>query len=386
VDYLLLLDELTHTGRLTAAGGPTHVASFLGAVPSPINAMSYAAIVARCAAMRRLISAGGKIATIGFQDRHDPKDAIAESERLLSDVLPLAPGTGPRELSDGLSEFMDALKRRPEDDGRSGSVPTGLVDLDKILNGGLSRSDLVILAARPGMGKTAMGLQMMTTLAGAYKGAALMFSLEMPMNQLVMRVLSGESGVESGRLRRNDYSDAEVRRIGMAVNGIAEMSVWVDDSTDITVAQIRDRARKQHAKTALDLIVVDHIQLIAGGRRSGGREENRTQEMSEITRQLKNMARELQVPVLALSQLSRAVEQRANKVPVLADLRDSGSLEQDADVVLFLYRDDYYDRDSERQGITDVHIAKHRNGATGQLSLIWNARTTRYLDIEVVGY
>lgn len=380
VDYLLLVDELDRTGNLTAAGGPAHLGDLLGAVPTPIHVMHYARIVARDAAMRRLISAGGKIATVGFQNEVDVQEAVERSEQLVRSVLTSRSDASPRLLEDALRELLEEIKEAQENGEGLSGVPTGMKDLDKMLGGGMQRSDLILLAARPSMGKTSAAMHIMSNL-GAQGGTSLMFSLEMPFKQLVGRLLSTESGIELRRIRAGNYTDTEVRRLGAAMGSLAPKKIWVDDATDLSVQQIRERARRQHAQTPLDVVVVDHLQLIAGGR--GRREENRTQEVSEISKQLKNMARELQVPVVALSQLSRDVEKRSNKVPVLADLRESGSLEQDADVVLFLYRDSYYNQDSEKQGVTEIHVAKHRNGPTGQISLLFDERTMRFLDLDL---
>jgi replicative DNA helicase len=380
VDYLLLVDELNKMQVLEQAGGSTYVASLLGAVPTPLHCEYYARIVADAAFMRRLISAGGKISTIGFQYQMRPTEALEASRRILSDSSTIKTADGPKRLDDALQEFLSELQEQRENGDGLQNVPTSMQDLDKMLGGGMERSDLLLLAARPSMGKTSASLHIMSGLA-ARQGTALMFSLEMPFKQLVGRLLAMESGIELRRIRSGDYTDTEVRRLGAAMGSLANKEIWVDDSTDIDIYQIRERARRQHAQSPLDLIVVDHVQLISTGKRR--REENRTQEVSEITKQLKNMARELQVPVLALSQLSREVEKRQNKVPTLGDLRESGSLEQDADVVMFLYRDAYYNPDSEKQGITEIHVAKHRNGPTGQVTLLFNDRTTRYMDLDL---
>jgi replicative DNA helicase len=384
VDYLTLIDELDRSGRMTEAGGTTSVAGLIGAVPTPIHALYYAEMVARLAVMRRLISAGGKIATIGYRAEGETTDALERSVAIIQEITPTRRDQGPVSMEDGLADFLSEIQNaHGDEENELQGLTTGLIDLDKILGGGMHRSDLLILAARPAMGKTSAALHIMTALTtGAHHGA-LMFSLEMPFSQLLGRMLSSLSGVEGQRLRKGDYTDVEVRKIGAAVNVMADLKIWVDDSPDLTMTQIRERARRLHAASPLSLIVLDHVQLVTGGAGRGRRDENRVQEMSDITRGLKAMARELRVPVLALSQLNRAVEQRQNKVPILADLRESGSIEADADVVMFLYREDYYVKDSERQGVVEIHVAKHRNGPTGQVSVLFNQRTTRYLDLEL---
>lgn len=381
VDYLLILDDLERHGKLAEAGGLLYLSSLLGAVPSPIHVLEYAAIVSRCSAMRRLISVAGRIATVGWQDRVEPEEAVSFAEAEIRTVLGSRQQRGPIPMGEAMQSFMDELRDVQEGRQSSDTVPTGMAALDRLLVGGMRRSDLVVLAARTSMGKTAAAIHMAAEISSernGQQGSALIFSLEMPYKQIVARLLVRESRVDLGTIRSGQYSDSEVRRIGAGISSVANMSIWVDDSEGLTVTQIRDRARRLHAQEPLDMIVVDHLQLIS----TGGRTDNRAQEVAEITRQLKNMARELSVTVVLLSQLNREVERRSNKIPTLADLRDSGSIEQDADIVLFLYRDDYYDPDSEKQGIVDVHVAKHRNGPLGQVSLIFEDRTMTYLDIE----
>jgi replicative DNA helicase len=382
VDYLLLIDELDRQDLLEEAGGTTYVAGLLGAVPTPIHAEHYARIVADAAFMRRLISAGGKISTIGFQHQMNPSEALDNSRQILDAISNIKTAHGPRLLEDALRDFLDDVQASVDSGGSTQGVPTGMQDLDKILGGGMQRTDMLLLAARPAMGKTSAAMHMASSL-GARGGSVLVFSLEMAFKQLVGRLLTTESGIELRRIRAGDYTDTEVRRLGAAMASLANKRIWVDDSTDIDVYQIRERARRLHTQSKLDMVVVDHVQLISGGGGRRRRDENRTQEVSEITKQLKNMARELDVPVLVLSQLSRDVEKRQNKVPTLGDLRDSGSLEQDADVIMFLYKDSYYNQDSEKQGITELHVAKHRNGPTGQVSLLFDERTTRYMDLDL---
>jgi replicative DNA helicase len=383
VDYLLLVDELDRSKTLAQAGGATGVAELLGAVPTPIHAEHYARIVVHAAIMRRLISAGGKVATIGFANRHaSAVDAIEESLALVREVLPNQHGTGPRELADALNDYMEFAKSVSEhDESVSIAVPTGLQDLDRVLGGGMQRSDLIIVGARPGIGKTALALNIMSSVATVSGGTGLMFSLEMPIDQIVGRLLAISSGIEATRIRKGEYTDVEVRRIGLTLNTLMEAPIYIDDSSDLTITQIRERARRLHQEHPLDFVIVDHIQLVqpAGHLRN----QNMTAQVTETTRQLKQMARELKVPVMALSQLNRSVEGRQSKVPELRDLRESGSSEQDADVVMLMFRDDYYDPDSERQGLADISIAKQRNGPTGKLTLIFNRRVMKFLDIEV---
>ncbi len=380
VDYLTLIDELDRTQRLDQTGGATYVAGLLGVVPTPIHAEHYAKIVADTAFMRRLISAGGKIASIGFQNQFDPEMALEKSEQMLFDIANRRANSDFASLSDILREYLEQLSLAREGEGIKYGVPTGYADLDKLTAGGFQRSDLIILAARPAMGKTSLALGIAANAGLKFKAACAIFSLEMSGSQLAARLLSTESGIETQRLRTGQLTDAESRKLGHALGILAETQIYIDDTPGLSVTNLRAKARRLHAEVPLDLIIVDHLQLMTAGEGSG---MNRVNEMSEISRQLKGLARELHVPVIALSQLSRAVEQRSPKIPILSDLRESGSIEQDADIVIFIYRDDYYNKDSEKQGIAELHIAKHRNGPIGQVSLLFNQRTTKFLDLEV---
>ena len=380
VDYLTLIDELDRTQRLDQAGGTTYVAGLLGVVPTPIHAEHYAKIVADSAFMRRLISAGGKIATIGFQNQFDTETALEKSEQILFDIANKKANRDFAALGDILQEYLEQLSLAREGEGIKYGVPSGYADLDKLTAGGFQRSDLVILAARPSMGKTSLAMGIAANAALKFKAASAIFSLEMSGAQLAARLLSTESGIETTRLRSGNLTDAESRKLGHALGILAEAPIYVDDTPGLSVTNLRAKTRRLHAEVPLDLVIVDHLQLMTAGEGTG---MNRVNEMSEISRQLKGLARELHVPVIALSQLSRAVEQRSPKIPILSDLRESGSIEQDADLVMFIYRDDYYNKDSEKQGIAEIHIAKHRNGPTGQISLLFNQKTTKFLDLEV---
>jgi len=380
VDYLTLIDELDRTQRLDQSGGTSYVAGLLGIVPTPIHAEHYAKIVADSAFMRRLISAGGKIATIGFQNQFDTETALEKSEQILFDIANKKSNRDFASLGDILQDYLEQLSLARDGEGIKYGVPSGFADLDKITAGGFQRSDLIILAARPAMGKTSLALGIAANAALKFKAASAVFSLEMSGSQLAARLLSTESGIETTRLRSGNLTDAESRKLGHALGILAEAPIYIDDTPGVSVTNLRAKTRRLHAEVPLDLVIVDHLQLMTAGESSG---MNRVNEMSEISRQLKGLARELHVPIIALSQLSRAVEQRSPKIPILSDLRESGSIEQDADLVMFIYRDDYYNKDSEKQGIAEVHIAKHRNGPTGQVSLLFNQRTTKFLDLEV---
>jgi replicative DNA helicase len=379
VDYLTLINELDRTGRLEEAGGVVFLSGLLGVVPTPIHAEHYAKIIADTAFMRRLIQAGGKIAAIGFQNQFDTEVALEKSEQILIDVANKRANQSFQPLSEILREYLDQLALLREGEQIRYGVPSGFVDLDKLTAGGFQRSDLIILAARPSMGKTSLALGIAANAALKFRATIAVFSLEMSKGQLAARLLATESGVDTTRLRTARLTDAESRKLGAALGLLAEAPIYIDDTPGISVTNVRAKTKRLQLDVPIDLVIVDHLQLMTSGQ--GG--ENRVQEMSEISRQLKVLARELNVPVLALSQLSRAVESRSPKIPILSDLRESGAIEQDADVVVFIYRDDYYNKDSDKQGIAELHIAKHRNGPTGQISLLFNNRTTKFLDLEV---
>jgi replicative DNA helicase len=379
IDYLTLINELDRRGRLDEAGGVAYLSGLLGVVPTPIHAEHYARIVADTAFMRRLISAGGKIASLGFQNQFDPEVALEKSEQILFDVANKRANQDFQPLSEILQEYLRQLELQREGEQIRYGVPSGFLDLDKLTGGGFQRSDLVILAARPSMGKTSLALGMAANAALKFKATSAVFSLEMSKEQLAARLLATESGVDTTRLRTAQLSEQESRKLGHAFGLLMDASIYIDDTPSLPVTTLRAKAKRLALEIDLDMVIVDHLQLMTSGR--GG--ENRVQEMAEISRQLKALARELNIPVIALSQLSRAVESRSPKIPILSDLRESGSIEQDADVVMFIYRDDYYNKDSEKPGIAELHIAKHRNGPTGQINLLFNNRTTKFLDLEV---
>ena len=379
VDYMTLSDELSRAGQLEAVGGILYLGRLLEVVPTSLHIEEYGHIVERTALMRRLISAGGKIAALGYADAYDVDTTLEKAEQLLFGVSQKRLTRDFESLSDILRAYLEQLEQLQEGERTRYGVPTGFIDLDR-LTGGLQRSDLVILAARPSMGKTSLALNVAANAALRYKATIAMFSLEMSKSQLAARLLSTESGVDSSRLRGGRLNETEVRKLGHALDVLSEAPIYVDDSPGLSIMDVRLKARRLHADTerGVDLIIVDYLQLIEGSR---GR-DNRVHEISEISRALKGLARELHVPVLALSQLSRAVESRTPHIPMLSDLRESGSIEQDADVVMFIYREDHYNKDSEKKGIAEIHIAKHRNGPVGQVSLLFNERSTKFVDLE----
>lgn len=381
VDYNLLVDELKHEGKYEEVGGLPYLSSLLAAVPTSAHVEHYARLVEHAAVMRRLISAAAKIAQIGYEGTRgtDPSEVARVLERAEQLLLSVAQRRVTRDfqsLSDILREYLTQIQVVEEGESPRHGTPTGFIDLDKI-TGGLQRSDLIILAARPSLGKTSLALNIAANAALKYRAVVAIFSLEMSRSQLAQRLLSSECGIDSTRLRTGRLSETDRRKLSHALAVLSEAPIYVDDTPAINIMELRSKARRLHADVGLDLVIVDYLQLITG---SGT--ENRVQEISEISRSLKALARELHVPVLALSQLSRAVESRSPHIPMLSDLRESGSIEQDADVVLFIYRDEVYNRDSEKKGIADIFVAKHRNGPTGQISLLFVEKTTKFLDLE----
>jgi replicative DNA helicase len=279
-----------------------------------------------------------------------------------------------------LSESFDRLDELHKDKGTIRGLPTGYKDLDNIL-AGLQKSDLIIIAARPSMGKTALSLNLAHNIATKNSQTVLLFSLEMSKEQLVDRLLAAEAGVDAWNLRTGNLSDSDFEKIGQAMGSLSESQIFIDDSPGTTVSDMRTKARREAHRQPLGLIIVDYLQLMAGSKRYSS-DGNRVQEISEISRGLKSMARELNVPLIALSQLSRSVESRNPQIPQLADLRESGSIEQDADVVCFLYREDYYNPDTNRKNITDILIKKHRNGPIGGVELFFDKEKQRFSSLE----
>ncbi|MBA3377942.1 MAG: replicative DNA helicase [Chloroflexia bacterium] len=376
-DFLTLSDELERRNVLDDIGGVGYLSSLLNVVPTAVHVEYYGRIVERTATLRRLIDAGTHIVGIGFQDNLDASDALDSAEQALFTVSQRRQTKDFQSISDVLDKFFDQLDYLQQNRGEVVGVPTGFSDLDK-LTGGLQRSDLLIVAARPSMGKTAFALGMAYGAAVQHGRKVGVFSLEMSAEQLVQRLLATETGVDSHRLRLGNIDDSEWDRISRAFGRLAEAEIYIDDSANASVMDVRSKARRLQAENGLDLIIVDYLQLM-----SGRRTDNRVQEISEISRGLKGLARELNIPVVALSQLSRAVETRADHRPMLSDLRESGSIEQDADIVMFIFRDDKYDENSEKKGIAELIIAKHRNGPVGSVNLRFFERTARFADLEL---
>jgi len=380
IDVLTLSNQLKDNGLLDTVGGAAYLTELTNYVPTAAHAENYADIVGQKAIRRRLIKASQDITGLGFDESKAVQELIEEAETQLFQVSQQHVKQDISSIEDILAESFERLDDLHKDKGKIRGVPTGFKDLDNIL-AGLQRSDLIILAARPSMGKTALSLNLAHSVATKANQPVLVFSLEMSKEQLVDRMLSMESGVDAWNIRTGNLSDTDFEKIGQAMGTLSEAPIYIDDSPGITVSDMRTKARREQHQRQLGLIIVDYLQLMSGGSRFGG-DGNRVQEISEISRGLKAVARELNVPVLALSQLSRSVESRSPQIPQLADLRESGSIEQDADVVAFIYREDYYNPETDRKNITDIFIKKHRNGPTGNIELYFDKEKQRFKGLD----
>lgn len=380
IDVLTLANQLKATGFLDMVGGAAYLTELTNFVPTAAHVEQYAEIVSQKALRRRLIKASQDIVGLGYDEAKSLQELIEEAESELFQVSQKHIKQDVSSIETILSESFDRLDELHKDKGKIRGLPTGFKDLDDVL-AGLQRSDLFILAARPSMGKSAFALNLAHNIAVSADTAVLMFSLEMSKEQLVDRLLSMESGVDAWALRTGNLTDADFEKIGQAMGTLSEAQIFIDDTPGITVSDLRTKARREAHQRPIGLIIVDYLQLMSGGSKFGG-EGNRVQEVSEISRGLKGIARELNVPLIALSQLSRSVESRHPQIPQLADLRESGSIEQDADVVAFIYREDYYNPETDRRNVTDIFIRKHRNGPTGAVELYFDKEKQRFRSLD----
>lgn len=376
IDVITLTNELEERKKLEQVGGTSYITTLASSVPSAAHVINYARIVADKALLRRLIKASSEIADLALQENEEIANLLDKSEQVIFRVSQKHLKENFIPIKDVLTESFDRIDELHKDKNTIRGVPTGFRDLDNIL-AGLQQSDLIIVAARPSMGKTSLALNMAQFVAAKEGMPVAVFSLEMSKEQLVDRLICNEAGIDSWKLRTGNLDDDDFPRIGTAMATLSEAPLYIDDSAGLNVLEMRTKARRLQAEHGLGLVVVDYIQLIQGNGSS-----NRVEEVSEISRSLKGLARELNVPVVALSQLSRAVENRPSRIPQLADLRESGSIEQDADVVIFIYREDYYEQNTERKNIADILIRKHRNGPTGQLELYFKAEQMKFNTIE----
>lgn len=376
-DYLLVMNELKAQERLDLIGGASYLGYLITQATTWVYADAYAVVVARMAQRRRLLEAANEIAQLARAEELDIHEVINRSESVFFAVTEHQQRKETVHIEAVARSLMDMV-----DDivinGKAAGIPSGYGGIDELL-GGFQKSDLLVLAARPGMGKTALMLNLTVNAARAGAKVAF-FSLEMNNEQLLQRMVASETGINTHKIRTAKlHDDREWSLFYQAIANITELPIFLDDAPSLSVNQLRSKCRRLNHEHKLDLIMVDYLQLMMGG---DGRNENRVQEISYISRGLKELARELNMPVLAGSQLSRAVEQRTDKRPVLSDLRESGSIEQDSDIVMFIYRDDVYHDDSERPNEADIIIAKHRNGPTGSVPLLFDKELTKFLNMK----
>ncbi len=379
VDLLTLTEELKRKGELDIVGGSTFLTELTNYVPTSAHASAYAEMVSQKAVRRRLIKASSSIAELGFDETTTTQELLEQAEAELFNVSDQSLKQDLTSIEQILMDSFDRIEELHKSKGELRGIRTGYRDLDN-MTAGLQRSDLIILAARPSMGKTTLVTNLAYNIATIEKRPVLFFSLEMSKEQLVDRMLADAANVDSWNIRTGKLTDEDFMKLSEASGELAEAPIFIDDTPGLSVLEMRTKARRKNHESPLGLIIVDYLQLMQG---SGRHDGNRVQEVSEISRGLKLIARELNVPLIALSQLSRTVESRTPPIPQLSDLRESGSIEQDADIVSFIYRPAYYEPDNpEVQHITDLIIAKHRNGPVGKIQLYFHPERLRFLSID----
>ncbi len=381
IDALTLANQLRDDGFLESVGGASYLTELANFVPTAAHVEHYAEIIAGKAMRRRLIKASQTIVELGYDETKTIQEVIEIAESDLFEVSQKHVKQDIQSLETILAESFERLDELHRNKGKIRGVPTGFKDLDNIL-AGWQKSDLVVLAARPAMGKTAVALNFAHNVAVKAEMPVLVFSLEMSKEQIVDRLLAMEASVDAWNIRTGNLSDSDFEKIGLAMGTLSEAPIYIDDTPGITVSEMRTKARREQHQRQLGLIIVDYLQLMSGSSSRYGGDGNRVQEISEISRGLKLIARELNVPVIALSQLSRSVETRSPQIPQLSDLRESGSIEQDADIVMFLYREDYYNPETNRKNITDIFIKKHRNGPVGTVELYFDREKQHFKSLD----
>ena len=377
VDIVTVKDELTSMGLFEKVGGLEYLVMLPDKVPTTANVEKYIKIVEEKATLRSLIKTANEIIDLGYNQTEDVEDIMASSEKKIFDIIQKNNQKSYTPIKDVLIDSFTKLEELYNQKSRITGVPTGFIELD-YKTAGLHGSDLVLIAARPAMGKTAFALNIAVNAALRANTPVAIFNLEMSKDQLVDRILCMEAMVDSNKIRTGKLEEDDWSKLAGVVGPLSDSNIYIDDTPGISIMEIRTKCRKLKMEKNIGLIVIDYIQLIqASSKKSATRE----QEISEISRSLKILAKELNVPVIALSQLSRAVEQRPDHRPMLSDLRESGAIEQDADIVMFLYRDDYYNKDSEEKDISEVIIAKHRGGSTGTVKLLWMGNYTKFVNL-----
>jgi replicative DNA helicase len=378
VDLITVTEELAAAKLLEDTGGVSYLSELAASVPTAANIEYYARIIEEKSLLRRLIRTATEIAQDGYTREDEVETVLSEAEKNILAVAQRKNAGAFHNIKDVLVRTYDNIESMHASVGEITGIATGFTELDK-MTAGFQRNDLIIVGARPSVGKTAFALNISQNVATKTGENVAIFSLEMGAEQLVMRMLCAEGNIDAQRLRTGSLTDEDWGKLTMAMGSLSNAGIFIDDTPGVRVNDIRAKCRRLKQEHGLGMILIDYLQLILGSGRSG---ENRQQEVSEISRSLKQLARELQVPIIALSQLSRGVEQRQDKRPMMSDIRESGSIEQDADIVAFLYRDDYYDKESENKNIIEIIIAKQRNGPTGTVSLAFVKEYNKFVNLE----
>jgi replicative DNA helicase len=378
VDLITVTEELAATKVLEDIGGVSYLSEVAGSVPTAANIEYYANIVGEKALLRKLIRTATGIAQDGYSREDEVEALLSEAEKSIMEVAQRRNAGAFHNIKDVLVRTYDNIETLHQRTGDVTGIPTGFAELDR-MTAGFQRNDLIIVGARPSVGKTAFALNIAQNVAVKSGENVAIFSLEMGAEQLVMRMLCAEGNIDAQRLRTGSLTDEDWGKLTMAMGSLSDAGIFIDDTPGVRISDLQAKCRRLKQEHGLGMILIDYLQLILGSGRGG---ENRQQEVSEISRSLKQLARELQVPVIALSQLSRGVEQRQDKRPMMSDIRESGSIEQDADIVAFLYRDDYYDKESENKNIIEIIIAKQRNGPTGTVSLAFVKEYNKFVNLE----
>ncbi|MGE7112056.1 replicative DNA helicase [Lysinibacillus sp. NPDC047702] len=378
IDVVTVTEELSAKKEIEDVGGLSYLLELANAVPTAANIAHYAKIVEEKALLRRLIRVATKIVEDGYTREDEVEALLGEAEKKMMEVANRKNAGDFKHVKDVLVETFDNIEQLQSRKGDVTGIPTGFRDLDNI-TAGFQRNDLIIVAARPSVGKTAFALNVAQSVAVQARENVAIFSLEMGAEQLVMRMLCAEGNIDAQVLRTGALNTEDWGKLTMAMGSLSNSGIFIDDTPGVRINEIRAKCRRLAQEHGLGMILIDYLQLIQGSGKPG---ENRQQEVSEISRSLKGLARELKVPVIALSQLSRGVEQRQDKRPMMSDLRESGSIEQDADIVAFLYRDDYYDKESESKNMIEIIIAKQRNGPTGTVTLAFKKEFNKFINVD----
>lgn len=378
IDLITVSERLKLHGKLELVGGLEYLSNIATAVPTTANIKNYSKIVEEKALLRKLIKASSDIVDLGFNASEEVSYILDKAEQNIFDILQKRSSQGFVPIKDVLVDTFNKLEELYNNKGNITGIPTGFTDLD-FKTSGLHNSDLILIAARPAMGKTAFALNLAQNAAVQSHVPVAVFSLEMSREQLVNRMLCGEAMVDSNRMRTGKLEDNDWQKVAKALGPLSEAPIYIDDTPGVSITEIRAKCRRLKLEHNLGLVIIDYLQLMQGSRTKS---DNRQQEISEISRSLKILAKEINVPVICLSQLSRAPEARTDHRPILSDLRESGAIEQDADIVMFLYRDDYYNPETDKKNIAELIIAKHRSGSTGTIELVWLGQYTKFANLE----